>query len=349
MTSINRNAASVNFGFEFQINVALYFMFHYLKDIYNIKVEGEKEDIEIILKDKTKYMVQAKSKTKHIYDNDGNSEKLRKALISLAESDNEKVKYLFYTSNMINPLNTTTTEFLNEGITIRKYEELSPESKKKIDAQINRNIKEYNDDKYNIDTNKLVIFRIPFFGEFDAEKYKYIYEEAKTVLGIMSDTLVNKHRTIVKFCEAKFLNNSTNESRIKITKEEFCNWLILTEVESLDLSNDGLNIGIDEMDYYEAYQRYQKYLDEKVSSYENYSKVYFLYNKSQKKHNITFSDFVKKEKISLYNYFYNQNLKDTDEINDNNRFDIYISQIISYAILKKKSIIDKIKKGADLC
>lgn len=159
---------------------------------------------------------------------------------------------------------------------------------------------------------------------------------------------MSKHRTIVKFCEAKFLNNSTNEPKIKITKEEFCNWLILTEVESLDLSNDGLNIGIDEMDYYEAYQRYQKYLDEKISSYENYSKVYFLYNKSQKNHNITFSDFVKKEKISLYNYFYNQNLKDNAEINDNNRFDIYISQIISYAILKKKSIIDKIKKGADL-
>lgn len=117
----------------------------------------------------------------------------------------------------------------------------------------------------------------------------------------------------------------------------------------MDLSNDGLNIGIDDLDYYEAYQRYQKYLDEKISSYENYSKVYSLYNKSQKNYSITFSDFVKKEKIALYNYFYNQNLKDNDEINDNNRFDIYISQIISYAILKKKSIIDKIKKGAALC
>lgn len=348
MSDINRNATSTNFGFQFQINVAIYFMFHYLKDIYNIKIEGEKEDIEVLLKDKTKYMIQAKSKTKDIYDNSGNSQKLKKALLSLAEADEDNVRYLFYASNMINPLNTPTTEFERYGITIMKYDELSPQSREKINVQIKNNIDEQNDNKYNIDTSKLVVFRIPFFGEFDTEKYKYIYEEAQTVLGIMSDTLVNKHQTIVKYCESKFLNNSASNSKIKISKEEFCNWIILTEVDSMDLSNDGLDIGIDELDYYEAYQRYQRHIDEKISSYENYSKVYSLFNRRRKNQNIAISEFVKEEKIVLYNYFFNQDLNSLDEINDNNKFDVYISQIISYAILKKKSVIDKIKKGADL-
>lgn len=347
MEKIDRNASSTNFGFQFQINVAIYFMFYYLKTIKQIRVEGEDEDIEVTLTDKSKYMIQAKSQTKDLYNNSNNSAYLKKAMMSLAESDNKNVEYLFYASNMLNPLNTPTNEFDKYDITIRKYDELSPESKKKIDKQIQNNVDE-NNISYDIDRKKLVIIRIPFFGEFESEKYKYIYEEAKTVLNMMSDTLVSKHRTIVKYCESKFLNNSTTNPKIKISKEEFCNWIILAEIDSMDLSNDNLNIGINELDYYEAYEKYKNYIDEKISSYENYAKVYSLYNKKSKNKIISVSDFVKNEKISLYNFFFERDLKNESDICDNNKLDVYVSQIISYAILKKKNVIDKIKKGANL-
>ena len=111
MEQINRNASSTNFGFEYQINVAIYFMFSYLKDIKNIKVEGQKEDVEITLTNKSKYMIQAKSQTKDLYNNKGNSSKLKSAMLGLAEADSKNVEYLFYASNMINPLNTPTNEF----------------------------------------------------------------------------------------------------------------------------------------------------------------------------------------------------------------------------------------------
>lgn len=347
MEQINRNASSTNFGFEYQINVAIYFMFSYLKDIKNIKVEGQKEDVEITLTNKSKYMIQAKSQTKDLYNNKGNSSKLKSAMLGLAEADSKNVEYLFYASNMINPLNTPTNEFEKYDITIRKYDELSPESKKKIDKQIKNNMTEKGNE-YDVNRDKLVIIRIPFFGSFESEKYKYIYDEAKNVLSMMSDTLADKHKTIVKYCEAKFLNNGSMNPKIKITKEEFCNWIIITEVEGMDLSNDHLNIGIDELDYYEAYQKYKNYLDEKVSSYENYAKVYSLYSKRTKNKALTISEFAKEEKLSLYNFFFEDDLKSKDEISEQNKLDVYISQIISYAILKKKSIIDKIKKGADL-
>ena len=347
MKNVNRNASPTNFGFQFYINVAIYFMFAYLKNIKNIRVEGAKEDIEITMTDKSKYMIQAKSQTKDLYDNSNNSTKLKQAMISLAEADGENVKYLFYASNMLNPLNTSTNEFEAYNVTIRKYDELSPQSQKKIDAQISNNIKEKSE-LYNIDKSKLVIIRIPFFGEFENEKYKYIFEEAKNVLNLMSDTLVSKYKTIIKYCEGKFLNNSTINPKIKISKEDFCNWIILTEIDSMDLSNDNLNIGIEEIDYYEAYEKYKNFIDEKISSYENYAKVYSLFNKAKKNQSISISEFVQKEKIILYNYFFEENLKDEAEISDDNRLDIYISQILSYAILKKKSVIDKIKKGANL-
>lgn len=164
----------------------------------------------------------------------------------------------------------------------------------------------------------------------------------------MSDTLVNKYKTIIKYCEGKFLNNSTANQKIKISKEDFCNWIILIEIDSMDLSSDNLNIGIEEIYYYEAYEKYKNFIDEKISSYENYAKVYSLFNKVKKNQSISISEFVQKEKVILYNYFFEENLKDKDEISDDNRLDIYISQILSYAILKRKSVIDKIIKGANL-
>ena len=109
-----------------------------------------------------------------------------------------------------------------------------------------------------------------------------------------------------------------------------------------------MTILIEDTEYYDAYQSYQKYVDEKISTYENYLKVYSLYNRRKQMGYITINEFVKQEKLKLYNFFFQENLEKENQINDSNRLDVYISQIISYAILKKKSIIDKIKKEANL-
>lgn len=347
MREINRNASSAVMGYEFQINIAILFMFRYLKDIVSLEVEGEDEDIEITFNDKNKYMIQAKSQTIDLNDDKNNISKLKKSLISLAEADSKNVKRLYYVSNMNNPLNTTPNDFEFHGITEKLYNELSLESKKVIDSQIKNNIKNQNDEKYNIDKDKLVIMRVPFFGAIDREKHKYIIEEAKAMLSLISDTLMVKSESIIKYCEAKFMDNGT-KPKVSISKKEFCNWIILTELASMDLSNDNISIGIDDTEYYDAYQKYQKYVDEKISTYENYLKVYSLFNRRKQMESITINDFVKQERIKLYNFFFQENLESDNQINDSNRLEVYISQIISYAILKKKGIIDKIKKEANL-
>lgn len=336
------NASSTMAGFQFQVNVAIYFMLIYLKDISSIRVEGEQEDVEVYLKDNSRYMIQAKAQTVDLKNNTNNSTNLRKALKSLANSDGKDVRYLFYASNMLNPLNTSTKEFENYNLVTKMYNELSEKSQHKIDKQID------NLEGIDINKEKLVILRIPFFGNFNEEKYKFIIQTAKDVFSIMSDSLVNKSNTIIHYIESKFYDNGTAKKETRISKEEFCNWIILTEIEGLDLSNDNLNIGIDELEYYDAYNRYQKFIDEKTTSYENYGKVYFLYNKVKKNKDITINEFVKEKRIELYNYFFEENIEDEEQVNENNIFDIYVAQIISYAILKKNSIIKKIKEGADL-
>lgn len=346
MSKIDRNASSTFFGFEYQINVAIYFMFKYLREISSVKVEGE-EDVEIQLTNKTKYMIQTKSQTVDLYDNHNDLDKLKKALLTLAESDDKDVSKLYYASNMLNPLKTSTDEFDYTGVTIKSYNELSPESKSIIDKQIEKNVDENNNEKYKINKDKLFIMKLPFFGVDYDERHKFIVDEAKSILALMGDTLIPKSKSIIEFCESKFLDNGSDK-KMKITKEEFCNWIILIEVSKFDLSNEHNSIGIDESDYYEAYEHYQKYIEEKTSSYESYAKVYSLYNRRKQLTNISFSEFVKLEKVKLYNYFFQQNLKNESEISDKNRLDVYIAQIISYAILKKKSIIDKINREANL-
>ena len=76
----NVNASSTMAGFQFQVNVAIYFMLKYLKDIEAIRVEGEKEDVEVYLNNNNRYMIQAKAQTIDLNDNSNNSTNLRKAL-----------------------------------------------------------------------------------------------------------------------------------------------------------------------------------------------------------------------------------------------------------------------------
>lgn len=339
----NVNASSTIAGFQFQVNVAIYFMLRYLKNIDSIRVEGEKEDVEVNLKDKRRYMIQAKAQTIDLKDNKNNAKNLKEALKSLANADEKNVQYLFYASNMSDPLNSSDEVFKKYDIVTKMYNELSKKSQQKIDNQI------ANLNGIDINKNKLVIIRIPFFGEFDEEKYKFIFQTAKEVFSIMGDNIVNKSNTIIRKIESKFNNNGTDKKETVITKEEFCNWIILTEIEGMDLSSDNMNIGIDETEYYDAYEQYKRFIDEKMSSYENYGKVYSLFLRVRKNKNVTINEFVKERKLELYNYFFEENLESEEQINENNKLDVYVAQIISYAILKRNFIIKKIKEGAELC
>ena len=322
------------------------------KDNTNTSLSGvqfrlKKGENYVRLNNKNKYLIQAKSQTVDLYDDHNDLDKLKKSLLTLAESDAKDVSRLYYVSNLLNPLKTPTTEFDYVGVTMRTYNELSPESKLIINTQIEKNVEENNNEKYRINKDKLFIIKLPFFGVDYDERHKFIIDEAKYVMALMCDTLIPKSKSIVEFCESKFLDNGSNK-KIRITKEEFCNWIILIEISKFDLSDEYNSIGIEESDYYEAYEHYQKYIEEKTSLYESYAKVYSLYNRRKQFTPISISDFVKAEKVKLYNYFFQQDLKDESEISDKNRLEIYISQIISYAILKKKSIIDRINKEANL-
>lgn len=346
----NRNASSTNFGFQYQINVAIYFMFKYLKELKSIKVEGADEDVELTLKDSSKYMIQAKSNATNLDNNTNNSTKLREALESLSEADKRNVTRLYYVSNFTNPLNSRTTEFERNDVTIYSYNDLDQASQNKVDKQIENNFKNHgNDVTYKIDKNKLWIMKIPFFGEDEEQRHFIIYERAKEELSVMSETLSNHYRFIVNQLESEFLQNASSNTKTVFTNEKICNLLIIDELKSTEIGDKYEKFGMTESEFYEAKNQYEKYLDKKINNYENYLKVNYLFEKRKQRNHITPSEFVKEEKISLYNYFFSKEVKSEDELNEIDLLDVCVAQIISYMILIKQTIINKVRKEAGLC
>ena len=81
-------ATSTLFGFEFQANAAIVLMLEHIKEMDEIRLEGD-EDIDITLSDKSKILAQAKA-VERPYDDFANvTTKLKEALTSLSSSYNE--------------------------------------------------------------------------------------------------------------------------------------------------------------------------------------------------------------------------------------------------------------------
>lgn len=332
------NASPTQNGFLFQINVAIYLMIKYITSFQQIRVEGEKEDIELHLNDKSILMIQVKSQWDN-FDNKNNTlSNLKKSLISLNASNSENVKELIYVCNYPDPLKNNDLEYTSyKGITQKKYLELTEQSKSIINKQLEK-ISDIN----NFELDKLWIIRIPFFGEDEEEKHKFIYDIVKDFLFEIGGKI--SHRKFVSDWESKFLRNGANKPKIKITKNDLSSYLILSSIENTDVTNDYKELNIDRDNYEEACEKYSDFIDEKQSCYESICKVNSLYERKLKRAPISKEEFIQQEKLNLYNYFFEKDYNKIDELKDEEEIDLFVSQILSYVILRNRNIIKKIRE-----
>lgn len=134
-----RNASPSAFGWDFQINAAIFLMIENIKDADKVRVEGEDEDIEIYLKDKTKIYSQAKSVVKPD-DYSNVNEKLSAALETLnLAAQNEDGILFTYVTNSSNPFNNIKTLQYFQDVTHLKFSELPALAQKKITEIIRKN------------------------------------------------------------------------------------------------------------------------------------------------------------------------------------------------------------------
>jgi|GEM_PF-2417675 hypothetical protein len=302
MKAVNRNASASAFGWQFQINIAIYLMIKYFGKFKEMKIEGEKEDIEISLNNSKKIYAQAKSK-QNINDGDTSSysTKLRKALESLSDVNDNDSESLIYISNLEpNPLNSGTNEF--ELVSFFKYNELSLASKEKIDIQLNQLQK-------NINRDKLIIAKVPFFGEDKETKQKYIIAKIENFLTFISSDLLPYKNRFLQMLESEALHNATqNNMKLKFKKEDVLWRLLILKLGDGNSIKFDESMEIEEETFFEALDTYDRIINYKEADFDVYNKISNLIMKAKiENKEIRSNQFVIKYENEIYDIVFKNN------------------------------------------
>lgn len=336
MDKVDRNASASAFGWQFQINAAIFMMIKYFGSFNMLKVEGEKEDIEISFNNNKKIYAQAKAKQFIDYENtNGYSSKLSEALTSLSDVDNEDIEKLIYVSNLEpHPLNVNNKEF--ELVSFLRYNELTPESKQKIDKQLDKI-------ESKIDKDKLIIAKIPFYGEDKSTRHKYITSEIEKFLAIISGDLIPYSQRLLETWETEFLHNATQKNmNLKIKKDEVLWKLLVFKLENNSTDKFDEKMQIDEEDYYNALDRYDKVINYKEGKFEIYNKISQLILKAQKINNrINSIDFIINYSDEIYDIVFKNNKNTEEEL-----IERACAKIIARRIFLKKRNLSEILERA---
>lgn len=302
MSNKNRNASASAFGWQFQINIAIFLMIKYFGKFKELKIEGIKEDIEISLSNNKKVYAQAKSK-QNVNDGDTSSysTKLKKALESLSEVNEDDSESLIYISNLEpNPLNSGTNEF--ELISFLKYNELLDVSKQKIDAQLNQLGK-------SINKEKLIIAKVPFFGEDKTTRQKFIITNIEDFLTFISpDLLPYKNRFLETWESEAFHNSTQNNMSMKIKREDVLWRLLILKLENSNLSQYDEKMEIEEEDFYSALDRYEQIINYKEANFKIYNKIsHLIMNAKKTEPTINSNKFITIYEKEIYDIIFEDN------------------------------------------
>lgn len=335
MKKVNRNASASIFGWQFQINAAILLMIKYFGKFEKLKVEGKNEDIEIILKDNKKIYAQAKSKQIIDYNNKRDYiSKLKKALNSLSDVKDDNTESLIYINNLEpHPLNVNSREF--ELVSFLSYKELSTNSKLIIDNQLKLLKKE-------IDREKLIIAKVPFYGNDISTRHRFINAEIEKFLAVISSDLIPYSKRLLEMWESEFLQNATESNiNININKTDVLWKLIVFKIENNSSDKYEEKMQIDEEDYYDALDKYEKIINYKEASFETYNKISHLIVKEiMINPNINSIEFVVKYSNDIYNSVFGDNKNRNEEV-----IEKACAKIIARKIfIRKKSLIDLIER-----
>lgn len=164
----DRRAHAVLFGFDFQVNAAIVLMLENIKELKSLRLEGNEEDIELILEDNKKILAQAKSVENASSDFSNVRANLKKALTTLSEgSQKVDATQLIFITNSPNPFNDKNSRNVFWGPTRRPFSTL-PSSAQKIVVEYLAKI----DDP--LDLQKFTVQVFPFETDDEAERYKAV-------------------------------------------------------------------------------------------------------------------------------------------------------------------------------
>lgn len=133
-------ASASAFGWQFQVDAAIFLFLHYIDEVERITVEGKYQDIELFLKEKKHIYAQAKSIQNGSLQN--RTKKLEDAVISLAKTPIDIHDDLLYISNYEAPIKrrdlfkNTVVRLKNVADEKRSFEEQIKKLTEKLEKHI---------------------------------------------------------------------------------------------------------------------------------------------------------------------------------------------------------------------
>lgn len=287
------NASASAFGWQFQVDAAIFLFLCYIDDVDEIVVEGKYQDIELKCKNRKIY-AQAKSIQNGSLNN--RSDKLEDAIISLAKTpaDSSRGDELLYISNYEAPIKRADI-FKNKIVKLKNV----ADEKKEFKVQIKRIITKLENiisnapspkvsaskkDKYqklldrikSIDIDNFMISSIyPYINtESPFDKFIEIENKINEILTVkfnIQSTYLNKFvRDLLTEWHQTFLVNATipdNKKNKKMGKEELL-WQIVAVLSDVNIDMDNLfenGIDPDLIDEYEMYYSQRSYYHDRFS------------------------------------------------------------------------------------
>ena len=342
MSGVNHNATHIANGWNFQSNAAIVLFIRNIKDSKSVKVEGTKEDVEIVKNDNSKIMAQVKSiyvdDDSDIVDESHNKEKFKDALDTLFDSNDETVEKLVYIINSRNPFKEKNNIYNVTGISENDFGDLPLENQNTIKSLLQSAIKN-NDKLKDFDLNKLKILTIPFAGS-QSNKYVEIYAE----IGRFLNQLKINERYDKEFAEKlqwMFWDNASVKYK-ELKKEDFI-WpliILLTDKEDI-LQSESFNY--DDGDIQRIQTLYNSIIQRKTNKFSFVSKVIYDYENFRETCNT---------KLKAEELFIKQNwtkyLDEIENVSCEEDLKEGLLTMIIYNILTQRRTINKIKKEVNL-
>lgn len=333
----DRRAHAVLFGFDFQVNAAIILMLENIKELKSLRLEGEKEDIELTLENGEKILAQAKSVERASSDFSNVRKNLRKALTTLSEGTKKRnVKQLIFITNSPNPFNDDNSRSIFWAPTHRRFSTLPLSAQKIIEDCLGKI-------KNPLDLQKFTIQVFPFETDDETERYKAVMQAVNDFVGSLNaNTSAGLGRKLHQiWCNEIFTNGSKKDIDIQLSKKDIV-WPIIVLETSVDRCAENFIGQFDAGLYDEVVHLYRKTIESRCERFDFFMRVLCDYNQfqSNKKHSEKCEEFANCTWERYKSEFSVPGIDDeTQEA---------LTKIILYNIVYRRIIIDRIKRGVNL-
>lgn len=265
---MSKNCAAPSlFGWDFQVNAAIAILIDNINEVDKVRLEGDKQDIEITLSNKEKIYAQAKSVEKP-GDYSNVKKHLTDALNSLNETahgDSEVIRQFIYITNSENPMGNMQTVSQFIGPYIRQaYTQLTDKAKKIVDDALSKA-----ENEVVIDRDKLFVYILQFQNGV-SPKDRYV--NIKRIVDEFVETIIENRngiggKVLDVWQKELLLNGSVSNTCITLDKKQFT-WIIVVKALENSLQDNSFYDKFDISEVQHVQEHFNTFINNSVVRFE---------------------------------------------------------------------------------